>query len=173
VHGVHGVEQNPNPVHGVEQNPKPNPNVKYIITNSVKNVGAYMQYELYPPHFPPTDIHSPVNFHRLTRIVSVLGRWSERRGAKQPIVYCCHSELINIWPISAAEFYGLGALKQPRLAENIAPAADSRLKNGLCSAVNQRDDGELHERDAASTEFSEIRIYLPVCKNDKGRENPG
>ena len=44
-------------------------------------------------------------------------------------------------------------------AENIAPAADFRLKKGLCRAVNQRDDGELHERGAASTEFGEILIY--------------
>jgi len=30
-------------------------------------VFAYMQYELYTLHFPPTDIHSPVDFHRQTR----------------------------------------------------------------------------------------------------------
>ena len=45
-------------------------------------------------------------------------------------------------------------------AENIAPAADFRLKKGLCSAVKQRDVAELHERCAASTEFGEILIYL-------------
>jgi len=54
-------------------------------------------------------------------------------------------------------------------AENIARAADFRLKKGLRSAINQRDDGELHERCAASTEFIYLvlyngKLFISICE---------
>jgi len=84
-----------------------------------------------------------------------MGRWSERprSAAKQPIVYRLarlpnligqiDKYLARIVP----EFYGLGA-----------PAADFRLKNGLCSAENQRGNGELHERGAATNSVRSLSI---------------
>ena len=119
-------------------------NVKYIFTNSVKNVGLHTSVCLHAIWI--IYITFPTYWHSCTNEFPQTDSYRFCHGAPGQInKYLANQCRRILW------FWD---------SEYIALAADFRLKIDLCSAVNQRDEGKLHERCSASTEFGEILIYL-------------